>query len=539
MKTTLLKKSPQWLIISILLLSLYSCIDDKYDIDKMSTQMQLTPEVAIPLANTEFSLGQLLQKMDSTSILKANKNGDLYIEYNDSLYSLKASSLINIPDQNLPLQTIDNPSDVPFPLAITKIAVPPLTFNFNLNFDNGASFDSIDIKSGNIKIDFTSLLPNTGSIEYSFPTLKKGNVPLKKNINITAHAGNFNNSTTELLDGYILSLNKKSISITVKFTLNRNSNETLIKQGAIGSIKISLNNMKFHKAYGNCGTYNILNQSSTLGIDIFNNAFLNNIELKDPLFEVVTKNSFGTGLNMTLSNVSAVTPSGTIPIKFGSNGVLNNNSFSVAINSPTVQHQGDIVTDTNKIVKSKTTLFSILTQNASDLNYTFNAVTQLKPAGSGTDFILDESTISIFTRFYSLVNFKTLNPVSQPDTIALDFSNMKSSLDNLKSAQILLDIQNQFPITITIDSIVAVNNLYKPLLKLFTNKVISTVTKPTEFVSMDSNTILNSDIEKLKLGKYLLVYIKVNTSGTDYVQLNNKDKMKMFFKIKAQAKIGL
>ena len=83
----------------LFLLLLNSCFDDKWDFNRISTEMEIHPGIAAPLAYGSFSVDDILSVADSAGYVGQDEDNLLFISYLEDLFSYPADEVIQIPDQ--------------------------------------------------------------------------------------------------------------------------------------------------------------------------------------------------------------------------------------------------------------------------------------------------------------------------------------------------------------------------------------------------------------------------------------------------------
>lgn len=542
MKTTLQIKSSLLTAIGFFLLFSTSCIDDNYDLDKMSSGMQLTPNVALPLVIANISMEDLLRKLDSTAILQS-RHDTLYVDYSNTLYSSSASDLLKIPQQDPAAFSIPSPSPaVMYPA--TQVYLIPFSTTVDLVFEDGAQFDSIFVKKGVISLNINSTFNTTASLEFNLPRILtdkravfKGSAPISNNASTVQY----------VIDNYVIKPDYSTPG-KIKLPINgylkvRGTAGTWVESGRQALVNVSLANLSFSKVFGYAGKKSVFEQKESLSLNSFNNSFLNNIKLENPHFEIVVKNSFGADVTLVMKDVNIASLSSSQPVKFVDpiTKTIINTEYSKDLNRPTLANLGQSV-DTKIVFDTTTTdLFNYINGDLYKLNCTFSASTKDKVTGSTVDFALDTSKITIWSHFYTPLAFKTLTSsgLSRPDTIDLDFSSMKDELDNVNSVTILMDATNNFPINIKLNNVAVIDSFGNKLLDLFKNRLVESGKTTT---NLESEKIENQNLENLKKGKKLIIQTTVTSKDYltgKYVTLTTKDNLTLKFKIRAQAKIDL
>jgi hypothetical protein len=144
------------------MLSLSSCLKDKYDLQHLDTA-GYHPGVAAPLVNTNLVLGDLISKVDTTYINPDN-NDLLHLTYSSTLFSYNVADMITIPSQTISqsfslsdftIPDISTSTSVTLGNVVANMANPEKTTIQNAN-GNNAPFPAI---------------PNQGGGSFNVPTL--------------------------------------------------------------------------------------------------------------------------------------------------------------------------------------------------------------------------------------------------------------------------------------------------------------------------------------------------------------------------------
>ena len=79
---------------------LNSCVKKKIDFDNLADQ-QLTPEIALPLVNSSFTIKDILSKSDNNGNVSIDPNTNFCtLVYKGELFSVKATDIITLMNQS-------------------------------------------------------------------------------------------------------------------------------------------------------------------------------------------------------------------------------------------------------------------------------------------------------------------------------------------------------------------------------------------------------------------------------------------------------
>jgi len=117
----------------ILALALSSCVKEEYNMDRISSSVDVSTSVALPVASGSVSLEQLLPKnSDTTSFIYVDNSKLLHLVYNRTLDSLSFGKYANIVKDVQGSVSVAAPSGVSFPnTSITA----QTSYNLNLSLE--------------------------------------------------------------------------------------------------------------------------------------------------------------------------------------------------------------------------------------------------------------------------------------------------------------------------------------------------------------------------------------------------------------------
>ncbi|MEM8887303.1 MAG: hypothetical protein AAGD28_04895, partial [Bacteroidota bacterium] len=117
---------------------------------------QWEPEFAVPILNTEFSMADLLSRLDSNSYIQTQSDGLLSLVYEDQLASVNGTSLLSLP--NLPVPMFDTTQQVGFPVeGVKMLGIKQGLLNY--------SFESVDLGNHELVVQIPEASQNGQAYE--------------------------------------------------------------------------------------------------------------------------------------------------------------------------------------------------------------------------------------------------------------------------------------------------------------------------------------------------------------------------------------
>jgi hypothetical protein len=383
-----------------------SCVKEKVDLSNVNIIYQ--PGIGVPVANGSWSIQNLLNKVNLNGIIKQYSDSSLYLDYTANIFSKTADSLITLPDTTFTENISSGTTGFPPPVN------GGIKFSFNTDyqftFNNGAILDTINFNGGQLNINVTSSITDTGRIIIQIPSLTKG-------VNIFQETFVFKNTTgsvfidTSYLNGYSLqttTIGGNPNQIPVNYTVILGSTNTPQAAQSI-NVSIGFKKLSYQSLFGYLGQYSLVNYTGFYQFNFFNNLGNSNIILADPRFNIIFSNSFGLPVSVTLNKVYTLSTKTNQPVPLNFNPSIN----PIYIASPK---------NINQTATSKDSIDTINCPNLSQslaiypqyLYYGINATAN--PAGKTHNFVSDSSRLSISLGFEIPLNLKS-TPYATADTL--------------------------------------------------------------------------------------------------------------------------
>lgn len=546
------------LLLAALVLLVSAC--KKVDLDKLS-DTPWNPQLGAPLLNAEFSVGDVIAKMDSNGNV-GFLNKVVTLSYSTTLDTLSIANMLKI-------QPIELSNKIEFPVDAQFInqtipagfSLPPYTSNHAFKFDFGTEnqLTKIEFKSGELVLNLKTNIPHGFKFNIEIPTLLKNGK--KFTTQVTMPYNNLSENNTEVkvpLVGYTADLGGANNPLG-EFKIDITS--TLIGSGkkvtSVNFIDLNLSLKEFGLSYaeGKFGAFSE-NLQDSVEINLIQNATTSEFGLTNPRVKFSIENSFGFPIEIALNNIksrdhltnkiSPITINNTIKSK----GISDRNDAAsvdkILLSNSNVTEEGYKTLQANGINE-------LISSREKTLYY---SVTPSANQSSSTAFITDKSYLIIkATAELPLEGYATNLEINDTLDFKLDNGDMK--LDYL---EIKLLATNKFPLDVK-GSLVLLdenksiirNEINQPLDLLnltnqkdgLTNILLAGITDANGIVKEGRTTALTfgftkENINNLKRAKYIKITGKLNAgSSAKPIKLTESNSLKLMLGIKTSIKPNL
>ncbi len=303
----------------VLIATLVGCIKDEIDLRNLSTNW--TPEVGIPLINSEVTTAEILTQANKNKNILVANDGFLSLVYEGALFSKTAESVF------LPNQVLDSSAvvlDAPTTAAINALPVGTTTsFSFTstlkLNvIDTDPTqtspivLDNILYRTGEIFIRTTNNTNQKLKVRVEYPNITKAGIPLFGETTLNAKTSGLAILSGLLLDlaGYEIDLTQSGFSSTDYFkaiyTFTFEKTASIANVNDFIKCQPTIRNQKFRRIVGNLGQRSLSPTADTVNVGIFKNAIGGDFFIKNPTIELQITNSFGIPVNINLASLTGV-----------------------------------------------------------------------------------------------------------------------------------------------------------------------------------------------------------------------------------------
>ncbi len=257
-------KSINKILYVLICLSLYvilyqSCMKDKLDFDKMSTQVEYNPGVHAPIVKGSLSIRNLFDEDSEDSVL-VFKGDSIYLYLNmDSVFTFNMQDFVDIPDQAPQNYQVESPP-FDFISPTTQVFNIDESESFTFSFENNMRIDSILTNSGYIRIEVSSNFSSVGALRVRCPSLYIDNTILDTMIVFSRPSGDYYGIFDIPLDNGKIGIDNSDpdssvIDIEFQVLIAVNAGDT-IKANSYADINFSITGIdNFEGAFGYLGDF--------------------------------------------------------------------------------------------------------------------------------------------------------------------------------------------------------------------------------------------------------------------------------------------
>lgn len=551
MKTTMKLRILIGIILTGGLVGLSSCLDDGWDINRISDEFVLSPGVATPIAFGELSLKDLLTELDTGNYVEVYDDSLLYISYGQELFSYPAEDIIEVPDQEFNEIYINSDiTDLPEWLDTDQDTVrASKRQNGDFKFNNNERLDSAYIKSMDLEIKVTSTFHHRGFLDLASDSvfLENGET-FYNNIKISSALGNFDTT-------YIINISNCKIYFDVsepgKTYLPLKTDFYIIKSGSpvnpvhpddLCTITMSFINIEYSSAYGYFGMYDLMIDDGDITLDVFDiNEIEGDISFYNPQLILTVTNSYGLPVQIELDNITTYSE-----IKDTTTNIIFTGANPFNIPAPGLNSVGTSVDTTIEINRTNTNIVEAIETLPRKFTYTASVITNPTGPDDSENFITDSSYIEVHAEVVLPIRLRASNFAFE-DTVDFDFDEqMGTSIDFIDMFALEMDVRNGLPMEVGMQLFFK-DSAYTTLDSMFVDDAFllapnldaqDRVVEPIEYtkkVEFDAERI-----EKIKTTKYMFVRATINTAGAgdgDYVKFF--DYYNIYFKLKMETALTI
>jgi hypothetical protein len=461
-------------------------------------------EWALPLLDTQKSLGDLIQDFDKQSQVEIKSDGSIIMHYKGS-YVARSSLDIFAAFRN-----------AFFPLTDTVMKVP-------LNTPSGVFVDYADVKSGTLSWGF--LLNEELEITIKIPQLEKNGVPFFKKFKA--------NST------YIDSVNLSGWRLVANNDLNivvthdaRRPNGERVNLANIGIV--SIKNFEFNFVRGYLGNNVFDVPADSIPIDFFKRWQGGDVRFEEPRMTVELFNSFGVPVR-AISKVTDV-----ISLNGQRLALKSPLSEGIDINYPTLDEVGQSKKTTIVFDKSNSNFADIISANPVKMEYDIDGLTNADPLIKTIGFLTDSSRFNFQVYVDIPLTVKAKN-FTFSDTVDVDLSGYES----VQSAELKILTDNKMPVDINlqgyfvggsydlVDSFFTKNNLILRGAPVDVQGLPRGAQSAENFVTLDEEKF-----KRVRLAKKIILKYSISTtnSGSSVVRLASTQDVRVRMGLKFKVK---
>ncbi len=509
-----------------------SCLEEIGDLaDDRLADYTWNPQLAVPLANSNFSFDDFVTNFDTLTQVSTDNEGLISIIYHTDFISQRGNEIFTVPGQTL------SPVTASIPGALLSLLPTDGTITYNQVFSvpfsasSGEAIDSVWLNSGtlNTNINWTFAAPGSFTITLNSISNNSGTVLITNNF--TASQSTFSDNID--LSGTTLDLTDNGTSTN---TFNFSLEITLQDPGVpitSGNFNLAfdIQNPMFKGMFGNLGTKPIFSTRDTIDLKFFDNIKGGTFFLENPMFNFTFNNSFGLPIAVDLGKL-------TVNSLINGTGQLTG-SITDPLSPPTITAPDFTGVGTNAVsilevnnnVSNVADLLAILPNK---LIYDFEGI--LNPGVAvPQNFVLDTSNVKIELDVELPIHGRVNNLIASNEFVFdgsnfndLDLALFRVVADNSFPFEVSLQVYFLDDTNTILDSLVTIDPVFIEAAPVDASGIVTgSVVKTTDIEMSDSK------LANLQNSTKIVVFAIMNSSN------NTTQSVKVLDTYKLQINIGV
>jgi hypothetical protein len=538
-------------LLGLLTISISSCFnEDDYDFDKLSDNIEWTPNLIVPVGYGSYSLWYLLNQHETNTedqSIIIDEDGLLHIQYTqEDIFSYNVDEVLDFPIQS----SIDFTYSLPDVSGgvdyddLTAISSQTDQITITTNQTDIILYE-MDLDA-NIQFVFSNPLNTEIKLSISIPNGSSDGSAISETYTLEA---NTDNQEEELsLSDMEIQFNSpyttnNEIDITFSIAIQDNTSHIISGSGDL-AIELTVEDIDFSMAQGDFGNQVITLETGSIDMDV---DFWDNVEgdyeFTDPSISLYAQNSVGVPFQID-ANITGYSST-------GSSASLNPSVDAQFENFPsTVAEVNSGVSDTLTFDKDNSDIVSLMALPPSENLWYAGSISlnpgSTAPSVSSPNIISDESAIAVDIEIDVPLNL-TADNLTLKDTISdLDISDT----ENIMNAALIIVAENGYPLDVSIDKIYFTDEAYNLIDSISDQEVIDAAevfTSGDYMGEVDESSIqevtheielTESQIENLNQTKNLIIHASVSTEN-DGISVKLMGDDELVFTISVQAQVNL
>jgi hypothetical protein len=396
-------------------------------------------DMALPVAHSRLNISNYV----SDTLISADSTGLLHVLVNQEVASLLLDSLLNLPSTSIadtlmsPFQATLNPGE---PLPLT----PKSDVRFDI--DGGVEIAFADIREGMLTVDFSNQVTEPLDLVYRIPSATRDGQVLE--VRETVPPGEHSLKKSYDLSGYRLNMrgeNGNTYNTLVQaytIALNPQSPKVVVPQGKGAIIELSFSRIvpEYVEGYFGQSTFDITSDTTDFGV--LNNFKADNFMLSEATMQFRILNEFGADFRASLSGITSINS-----VNASSVTLTHDRLARIPINWPT-RVGGAVKASTTTILfnSANSNIVPFISNFPDRISYQGSVSINPPPAGDAvghTNYAYYGKGIRILADVDIPVKFRA-DRFRLESVAETDFRN-STQLDNIRSGNIIIDVNNGFP----------------------------------------------------------------------------------------------
>lgn len=394
------------------------------DLDGIETT-DYEAEYAIPLIDTDLSMGDILENFEESASLTIDPDGLIRFKYSGDVLTKTSEEIFEEINRVLGL--------VPIQITSKRQALP-------FTSPDGLDIDRMDLKAGNLVYALQNVHSEQVYVVLSFPNVVKDGQMLSFMATIPGYSGSGtppqtgNLFTPFSLTGYTITPENDSVYVEYQ-ALDGAGNEVTLGQSGL-----LITNLAFSYAEGYLGNQLYEGGRDTIIIDFFDEWVRGDVYFEEPKITFNFQNSFGLPTRSVVNLFNILTVRGEV-LPLESEYITNGVDFPY----PSLDEVGQVKSAEFLFTKENSNIDVVLGAGPTAVDYDINAFTNPDMDTGIRGFLTDSSFYKVrvdveLPLYGSAVDF------AARDTFDLDFS----KFDEVRAAEFKLLTDNGMPLSIDV-----------------------------------------------------------------------------------------
>jgi hypothetical protein len=532
--------------ILLMAIAISSCQKEYFQLDKLSSEMEIQPNLVAPLVNGSLLMGDIVELFDSSGYAGEFEDGLIYLAYSDTFVNLSADSLDLLPDNYYNEYYLD-PEIGTDPVFLSSNIGDTVHFqkstDYSVGIEGESRLDSIIFKGGLMQIDLSSDFRHRGVMTISSDYIRDpaGN-SYSNSIIINTSTGGFTGSVNHSLEGYTLETVKRGDSsiFTVDYDLALINSGNPISPGETCGIVTGLLDPGFYGLFGYIDPVEVLSERGAQDIAIFTDfPALSHLKLADPRIDLFTESSLGIPFELTLDSVFAFAEDGS------SLGLEFYEAHPFKIPAPTLSQLGEKANGEFNINNQTSNFHELMNLAPERISYRVTGGVDSDIADQN-HFLLDTSRFVLEADFLLPLDLRYTR-YALADTLEFEIGDGGIDTAMVKDVELKISTVNELPIELDlqlflldethmlIDSVFEQEGVFLPASAVNPDGILQSASEQTS-----SAHFYTEKLARLDQVRYIYVRAGIVTAGdgTPYVKFYSDYSLDFEISLNASLKIN-
>lgn len=411
-----MKRLAAYFILFLFIMSLSTCVKDRFDIDHVSGGYW-NPDMALPLLNSTASLLDLSKEVDNMDLVIGSDNL-ISLVYTDTIFNIFATDLYEIPDQQA--DTVFHWS-FPIGLPTGDSVVQNFSFISSVTTPDADRLDSMHIREGTLHFELETDFNHDGRVQVHIPTLVKDGKPFQAVLYMDKNAPVPQSTTySEDISGYSLRFTQGSSAneVNAQVMITGFGSANPVNNPYYFALSAAYESIEFNSLFGYFAQHQFSIAKDSLNIELFRSHDMGSFNVEDPRMHLRFVNSMGIPIASNISSLRAVSHNQEVPFTNQAGGPLDD----IMLNYPLINNMWSSVITERTYNRTNSNLDDALNINPIWIIYDIDGSSN--PAGYTFNYATHESSLGLISElefpFYGTVSGITLRDTIREFDVSLD-----------------------------------------------------------------------------------------------------------------------